>query len=123
MDLKTIDTDFSICKITDLSSVDLNAPFVFIGKTDEELSLVCETKAIPKSVVERNDGWKAIRIEGTLDFSLIGVLAQITTLLAAHHIGVFVVSTFNTDYILVKEYDLKKAVTALENERYRFIDS
>lgn len=120
MDLKIIDTDFSICKITDLSSVDLNEPFIFIAKTDEELSLVCDTEHIPKSVVTRNDGWKAIRIEGILDFSLIGILAKITTILADHHIGVFVVSTFNTDYIFVKENDLENAVAVLQDESYQF---
>ena len=122
MKLKIIDADFSICKITDLSAVNLDDQFIFIAKTDEEVSLVCETEHVPKSVIERNDGWKAMRIEGKLDFSLIGILAKITTLLADHHIGVFVVSTFNTDYILVKEHDLSKAITALQDAGYRFAD-
>ena len=123
MHLKVINNNFSICKIEDLSSVDLSKPFVFLAKTDEEISLVCSTEDVPKSVIEQNDGWKAIRIEGTLDFSLIGILAKITTLLADHHISVFVVSTFNTDYILVKEENLQQAITALEEAGYQFIES
>ena len=123
MKLKIIDTDFSICKITDLSAVNLDDPFIFIAKTDEEISLVCSTEDVPKSVIEQNDGWKAIRIEGALDFSLIGILAKITTLLADHSISVFVVSTFNTDYILVKEEKLQQAIIALEGAGYQFIDS
>ena len=68
MNLKVINSNFSICKITDLSSVDPNDPFIFIAKTDEEISLVCETEHVPKSVIERNDGWKAMRIKGNAGF-------------------------------------------------------
>lgn len=62
--------------------VDLNREFCFIGKTDEEKSLVCLTKDVPPNVTEREDGWKAFRIQGILDFSLIGILSKISGLLA-----------------------------------------
>ena len=83
------------------------------GKTDEEKSLVCLTEDVPSNVIEREDGWRAFRIEGVLDFSLIGILAKIATLLAEEEIGIFVVSTFNTDYVLVKEEQEQKALETL----------
>ena len=62
---------------------------------------------------ERNDGWRAFRVVGTLDFSLIGILSGITRILADNGIGVFVVSTFDTDYVLVKEQDVDMTITSL----------
>ena len=78
-------------------------------KTDEEKSLVCLTEDVPDNTIEREDGWKAFRIEGILDFSLIGILSQISALLAENEIGIFAISTYNTDYILVKEKNYLKA--------------
>ena len=62
--------------------------------------LVCMTEHVPDNVTERDDGWKAFRIEGVLDFSLIGILSKISALLAENEIGIFAISTYNTDYIL-----------------------
>ena len=63
----------------------------------------------------RDDGWKALRIIGILDFSLIGILARISSVLAENRIGIFAVSTFNTDYIFVKKNDFDKSIKALED--------
>ena len=65
--------------------------------------------------MERDDGWKALRIIGILDFSLIGILARISSILAENRIGIFAVSTFNTDYIFVKKNDFDKSIKALED--------
>ena len=65
--------------------------------------------------MERDDGWKALRIIGILDFSLIGILARISSVLAENRIGIFAVSTFNTDYIFVKKNDFDKSIKALED--------
>ena len=89
MRIKRMDYDFSVCKVRDYSMVDLNSEFCFIGKTDEENSLVCLTDCAPENVIEREDGWKAFRIDGTLDFSLIGILYAISSLLAEIEIGIF----------------------------------
>ena len=70
MNLKVLKEDFSVCKIKDISEVNFNDEFVFVGKTDEELSLVCSTKSVPKNFIERDDNWRSFRIEGILDFSL-----------------------------------------------------
>ena len=107
--------EFSICKVVDYTQIDLESPFVFTGSTDEEKSLVCPTELIPQNNVERDDGWKALRIIGMLDFSLVGILAQISNILAENSIGIFAVSTFNTDYIFVKRFNFDKAIKALED--------
>ena len=102
MELKRIDHKLTVCKVTEVSNIDLEADFYFIGKTDEELSLVCRTEDTPQNTVERDDGWRGFRIQGVLDFSLIGILSKLSGILAEHKIGIFAVSTYNTDYILVK---------------------
>ncbi len=118
MEIKIINQDFSICKVKDLSEVNYSDKFCFIGKTDEELSLVCSTNLAPKNAIECDNGWKAFRIEGVLDFSLIGVLSKISTLLAENKIGIFAVSTYNTDYILTKEENFEKSIKVLEENGY-----
>lgn len=118
MELKIINQDLSICKVEDLSQIDYSDDFYFIGKTDEELSLVCSTNLVPNNIIECDNGWKAFRIEGVLDFSLIGILSKISTLLAENEIGIFAVSTYNTDYILTKKENFEKAIETLENNGY-----
>ena len=118
MQLKVINKAFTVCKVKDYSEVDLMSDFVFIGKTDGECSLVCETSKTPSDTLERNDGWRAFRIEGVLDFSLIGILAKISTCLAENDIGIFAISTFNTDYILTKAENFEKAIKTLETKGY-----
>lgn len=113
--MKAIGQEFSVCKVKDYSQIDLGQPFVFTGSTDEEKSLVCHSELVPQNIVERDDGWKALRINGILDFSLIGILARISNSLAENDIGIFAVSTFNTDYIFVKKHDFEKAIKALED--------
>ncbi|MGF0110677.1 ACT domain-containing protein [Clostridium sp. SGI.024] len=118
MEIKIINKNFSICKVEDLSEVNYSDEFCFIGKTDEELSVVCSTNLVPKNVIECDNGWKAFRIEGILDFSLIGILSKISTLLAENKIGIFAVSTYNTDYILTKEENFEKSIKVLEKNGY-----
>ena len=119
MKLKKIPCNFSICKVTDYPASLLNLEYCFIGKTDEENSLVCPTSQVPASVLERDDGWAAFRIEGVLDFSLIGVLARIAALLAEEQISIFALSTFNTDYILVKKENEERALRKLAEQGYQ----
>ena len=121
MELKMIEHNLTVCKVRDVSDIDITAEFFFIGKTDEELSLVCKTDDTPDETIERDDGWKGFRIQGTLDFSLIGVLSKLSGILADHKIGIFAVSTYNTDYILVKEENFDKALKVLAAEGYTVI--
>ena len=118
MKIKRIKYDFSVCKVEDYSQTDVEKEFCFIGRTDEEKSLVCPTMDVPCNVIERDDGWKAFRIEGMLDFSLIGILSKIATILAENQIGIFAISTFNTDYILVKAENELRALEALKAAGY-----
>ena len=118
MQLKVINNEFSVCKVKDYSEINLNQEYVFTGSTDEEKSLVCPISLVPDNTIEREDGWRAFRIEGVLDFSLIGILSKISSLLAANKIGIFAISTFNTDYILTKKENFDKAIDVLKAEGY-----
>lgn len=118
MELKVIDKELTICKLADEKSIDLSEDFYFIGKTDDELSLVCESDKVPANVTDREDGWRGFRIEGLLDFSLVGILAPIAQTLAESKVGIFAVSTFNTDYILVRKENFGRAVKALRAKGY-----
>lgn len=118
MELKKIDSRLTVCKVAEVSSINLEAEFYFIGKTDEEVSLVCKTEDTPINTIEREDGWRGFRIQGVLDFSLIGILSKLSGILAEHKIGIFAVSTYNTDYILVKEENFERALNVLAAEGY-----
>ena len=116
--IEPLDAVFSVCKVPDYSGIDIDQPFVFTGRTDEEKSLVCPTELVPGNASARDDGWKAFRISVQMDFALIGILARISKILADHGIGIFAVSTFDTDYILTKEENFEKALAALAEEGY-----
>ncbi len=118
MELKMLDDNFTVCKVKDFSLVNIDAEYCFIGKTDEEKSLVCLTADVPSNVIERDDGWKGFRIQGILDFSLIGILSKISTILAEEDISIFAISTYNTDYVLLKEENYQKALGILEHFGY-----
>ena len=121
MQLKIINDYFSVCKVKDYSQVTWESEFVFIGKTDEECSLVCQTDLVPENVLERDDNWKAFRVQGVLDFSLIGILSHLSGLLAQNNISIFAVSTYNTDYILIKEEQFDYAITVLKQATYEIV--
>lgn len=122
MVIKIIDCDFSVCKVMDFSLVKLDSEYSFIGKTDEENSLVCSTADVPSNVTERDDGWKAFRIQGELDFSLIGILSKIAGILAENKIPIFAISTFNTDYVLIKKENYIKALRILSDAGYEITE-
>ncbi|PSN20375.1 ACT domain-containing protein [filamentous cyanobacterium CCP5] len=81
--------------------------------TADELSVVCGAAQVPKDVIAE-EGWRSLQVEGPLDFSLTGILLAIAAPLAAANISLFALSTFDTDYVLVKEADLNAAVSALK---------
>ena len=120
MRLKKLPNRFTVCKLSSPAGIDMAADFCFVGKTDQEISLVCETASVPENTLAREDGWRAFRVEGTLDFSLTGILSGLSAVLAENKIGIFAVSTYNTDYILVKEENFEKAAAALEAAGYLF---
>lgn len=121
IELEILSYKLTVCKVGDVAEVNADSPFYFVGRTDEEISLVCKTEETPEGATERDDGWRTFRIRGVLDFSLIGILSGISTVLAENKIGIFAVSTFNTDYILVKEENFERAIKALDKAGYKVI--
>ncbi len=124
MELKRMPQELSVCKLYDDADVPPHSGLAegedlcFVGRTDEEVSLVCPTSVVPERTIEREDGWRAFRIQGVLDFSLIGILSKISGILADEGIGIFAVSTYNTDYILVKEENFDRGLRALSDAGY-----
>ncbi|MDL2236892.1 ACT domain-containing protein [Christensenellaceae bacterium OttesenSCG-928-K19] len=122
MQLKWIDGNFSVCRLYEAPATPLPGSFAFYAKTDNELSLVCQTECVPESVQKREDGWCMFRIEGQLDFALTGILAGISSILANEKIGIFAVSTYDTDYILIKEEQAQAAQSVLQQHSYLFME-
>lgn len=123
MKLKILDNKLKVVKLSPNETVPeivYRQDFYSITKTDEELSIVIDKDVnISSDIVENN--WKAIKIVGTLDFALIGILSRISTILAQAKISIFAISTYNTDYILVKSDKLENAVEILKQNEYEFI--
>ena len=94
--------------------------FFSITKTEDELSIVYSSKNVPNNIKYEKD-WRALKVEGPLDFSLIGILSSISSILAKNKVSIFAISTYDTDYILVKDKDLDNAITALEKENYNIL--
>ena len=122
MVIKKIYQELSVCQVEDYSLVNLDSKYCFVGKTDEEKSLVCITDEVPSNVIKRDDGWRAFRIQGVLDFSLIGILSNIASVLAENDISIFAISTYNTDYVTIKEENYIKALKVLEDAGYSVAD-
>lgn len=95
----------------------MGGSFSALTRTADELSVICPQSSVPPGVTcEPN--WRALKVEGQLDFAMVGVLAGISGALADARISLFAISTFDTDYILVKETDLPGAVSALRSAGY-----
>lgn len=120
MNLQIIPGEFAVCKIPDPSLVNAADDFYFLSRTDEELSLVCRTESVPANHTAAEAGWRMFRVSGVLDFSLTGILANLSGALAEAKVGIFAVSTYNTDYILVKTENLARAAEALRAAGHTF---
>ncbi len=118
MEIKIIDGEFAVCRVEDFSRIDFENEYVFAAVTDEERSVVCPVDRVPENASAADYGWRAFRICGVLDFSLIGILADISRILAENKIGIFAVSTYNTDYIFTKTEGFDRAVAALCRRGY-----
>ncbi len=122
MEIKTLPQSFSVCQVENYSLVDPDSDYCFLGKTDEERSLVCPTGEVPSNTIRREDGWRAFRIQGVLDFSLVGILSEIAAVLANTGLSIFAISTYNTDYVLVKEKHYTQALDVLASSGYTIVD-
>jgi hypothetical protein len=92
--------------------------FISITKTNEETSIVIQSGKL-NEYIKMESGWKILKINGILDFSLIGILSKIGSILAKEKISIFVISTYNTDYIMIKEENIKKAMNVLIKNNYK----
>ena len=114
--LSLLPGSYSICRLgpeADIPPWALTGDFLSITRTKEELSLVCSQEVVPVDV-RCEKGWRCIMVRGPLDFSFTGILASLTLSLAEAGIGIFAISTFNTDYLLVKAENLKRAILKLK---------
>ena len=118
--IRLLQGTYAVCQIKDTENI-LNCfdekDFFSITKTEDEISVVMLQDKISSDVKVEKD-WRILKVEGTLDFSLIGILAKISGILAKNSISIFVISTFNTDYILVKEEKMEKAILVLSEDDY-----
>ncbi len=99
--------------------------FYSITKTEDELSVVCIENNISLDIKNKKceTAWRILKVEGPLDFSLVGILAKISTLMANNSISIFAISTYDTDYILIKENNIKKAINTLTANGYKVSNS
>lgn len=121
MKIKRLTMPLSVIQVESISDIDLSITPLFLGKTEDELSVVLPTENVPSKLLSREDDWKGFKIEGVLDFSLVGILAKISSLLADANISIFAISTYNTDYILVKTTQFDEGLKILENSDYQLL--
>jgi len=97
------------------------AGFVSITRTSDELSIVCAEANVPDGV-KSDRGWRCFKVEGPLDLSLTGLLSSLVSPLAEARINIFAISTFDTDYLLVKEEKVTRAAEVLSRSGHRLLD-
>lgn len=121
--LKIIEGSFAVCKLAPEVKIPdwVNSSCFFsITKSSIELSIVCESLNVPDSV-KSEMGWSLIKVDGVLDFSLTGILSSLSSPLAKAQISIFAISTFDTDYLLVKETNLVKAKQVLQENGFELV--
>ena len=123
LSLQLLPETLAVCRLESNSPVPdwaLCGSFCSVTRTADELSVVCPEGAVPKGgKAER--GWRLLQVEGPLDFAMTGVLARLTKPLAEAGVSVFVLSTYNTDYLLVRDRDVASAVAALRADGHRVV--
>ena len=121
MFLEWLDGEFAVAKWTRDRKIEELGCFSFWSRTDQELSLVCPKDCLPEDAEKHEVGWVGFRVVGQMDFSLVGILAKISGSLAEKKISIFAISTFDTDYVFIKENDANAAQKALESIDFDFI--
>ncbi len=121
--MKLLSGKYGVCSLGAFEAIPAwadNGEFYSITKTSDELSIVCSESNIPNNIKSERD-WRILKVEGPLDFSLIGIISSISSVLAKQKISVFVISTYDTDYILIKEKYLRKSIDSLQDEGYNIL--
>ncbi len=120
LNLSILPDMYAVCQMPSKTPIPVWATassFYSVTQTSDETSIVCESKEVPAGVKAKLN-WRMIKVEGHLDFSLTGILASLTVPLANAQISVFVVSTFDTDYLLVQNESFSKAVKVLRESGF-----
>jgi hypothetical protein len=113
--LSVLNDVFAVCRLDAQSPIPawaMRGEFFSATRAQDGISIVCLQGDVPEGIrCER--GWRCLKVEGPLDFSLVGILNSITAPLACAEVSIFAISTFDTDYILVRERDLERATSSL----------
>jgi hypothetical protein len=113
--LELVPGSYAVCRLDPAAPLPgwaSGGPLVSITRTDAETSIVCPQQAVPAGVRAERD-WSCLRVAGTLGFGMTGVLASLARPLASSGVSIFVVSTYDTDYLMVQQRDLGRALDAL----------
>ena len=125
LDFKLLKGSYSIYRLNKDSAIPdwtCDSEFYSITRTREELSIVCKHVDIEMDNIKIDKHWRILKITGPLDLSLIGIIADISGLLKENQIPIFTISTYDTDYILVKNQYTDKALTVLKNNGHKVFD-
>jgi hypothetical protein len=118
--LELLDGEYSVYKFNVKQPIDKNIlgkDFVSVTRTKDEISIVSVSGTM-ENYEKFESGWKILKIAGVLDFGLIGIISKISTILSNESIGIFVMSTYNTDYIMIKKENTERAIKALMENKY-----
>ena len=121
MILQTVDKDFTIYKVKELSSDLINNDFVFIGKTDNELSVISESDLVPEDALIIERGWKCFRIAEDAAFENYGMIAFLADIISAQKTSTLVVGTYDTDYLFIKKEKFEQVKQELINNGCSFL--
>lgn len=123
LNMKLLDGKYGVCRLSTNEAVPawgFKGEFFSITKTEDELSIVCLEENISEEI-RCEKGWRILKVEGPLDFSLVGILSKISGLMAKNDISIFAISTYDTDYILIKDENIKMAIGVLNKDDYNVI--
>lgn len=122
--LSLFEKEYAICRLdknTPIPEWATGGEFFSVARTPDELSVVCEQPAVPPGI-DHEGGWRCLKIESPFEFDLTGMISSIAVPLAEEQVGMFVVATQDSDYILVRQTDLDRSISLLEQSGYR-VDS
>jgi hypothetical protein len=114
--IEILDGRYAVCRLDpdqDVPAWAWTGQLASVTRTDAELSIVCAEDAVPATVQRAERGWRALRVTGPLDFNAVGVMARLTAPLAEAGISILALATFDTDYLLIRQPDLERAIAAL----------
>lgn len=121
MILQRIEKEFSVYKVEELSAEILKNQFTFVSKTDNELSIISESRYVPNDVLKVEHGWKCFRIAEDASFEKYGMIAFLANIIAAQKTSTLVVGTYDTDYLFIKEERFEEVIQALKKNDCTFI--